>query len=152
VFISKKVSDFNNSFSFGIGDNFFSSAGGSGSVNVGGFRPPNSVEVQNSLTSPATITNPITGAPFIDPNSSVGILGTTPGTVLIDPNGNINILEQDHRGIKRLVKPGMGFASFNTARRTIRGYEIMNMMRKGQVLGVPMAAVKERVIFGVFYS
>ncbi len=42
-----------------------------------------------------------------------------------------NIVEQDHRGIKRLVKPGMGFGSFNTARQTIKGYEIMNMMRKG---------------------
>ena len=42
-----------------------------------------------------------------------------------------NIVEQDHRGIKRLVKPGMGFGSFNTARRTIKGYEIMNMMRAG---------------------
>ena len=58
-----------------------------------------------------------------------------------------NIVEQDHRGIKRLVRPGMGFGSFNTARRTIRGYEIMNMMRKGQVLGVPRGAVKERVLF-----
>lgn len=58
-----------------------------------------------------------------------------------------NIVEQDHRAIKRLVKPGLGFRSFNTARRTIRGYEIMNMMRKGQVLGVPKKAVKERVIF-----
>jgi transposase, IS6 family len=58
-----------------------------------------------------------------------------------------NIVEQDHRGIKRLVKPGMGFGSFNTARRTIRGYEIMNMMRKGQVVGVPRGAIKERVLF-----
>ena len=58
-----------------------------------------------------------------------------------------NIVEQDHRGIKRLVKPGMGFGSFNTARRTIRGYEIMNMMRKGQVLGVSKGAVKEQVLF-----
>ncbi|WP_009630802.1 IS6 family transposase [Synechocystis sp. PCC 7509] len=58
-----------------------------------------------------------------------------------------NIVEQDHRGIKRLVKPGMGFGSFNTARRTIRGYEIMNMMRKGQVVGVPRGAIKERLVF-----
>jgi len=58
-----------------------------------------------------------------------------------------NIVEQDHRGIKRLVKPGMGFGSFNTARRTIRGYEIMNMMRKGQVVGVPKGAIKERILF-----
>ena len=65
-----------------------------------------------------------------------------------------NIVEQDHRGIKRLVKPGMGFGSFNTARRTIRGYEIMNMMRKGQIQGVVKGAVTDRVkfiaeIFGV---
>lgn len=59
-----------------------------------------------------------------------------------------NIVEQDHRGIKRLVKPGMGFGSFSTQFwRTIRGYEIMNMMRKGQILGVPKGAVKERLVF-----
>ena len=58
-----------------------------------------------------------------------------------------NIVEQDHRGIKRLVKPGMGFGSFNTARRTIRGYEIMNMMRKRQIVEVPKGAIKERIIF-----
>ena len=44
-----------------------------------------------------------------------------------------NIVEQDHRFIKRLVNPGMGFGSFNTARRTLRGYEAMNMIRKGQI-------------------
>jgi transposase-like protein len=65
-----------------------------------------------------------------------------------------NLVEQDHRGIKRLVKPGMGFGSFNTARRTIKGYEIMNMMRKGQIKNVDKGAVIERVrfinqIFGV---
>ena len=58
-----------------------------------------------------------------------------------------NIVEQDHRGIKRLVKPGMGFGSFNTARRTIRGYEAINMLRKGQIKGVTKGAVKERVLF-----
>jgi transposase-like protein len=30
-----------------------------------------------------------------------------------------NILEQDHRFIKRRVYPGLGFFSFNMARRTI---------------------------------
>ena len=65
-----------------------------------------------------------------------------------------NRVEQDHRFIQRLVKPGMGFGSFNTARRTIKGYEIMNMLRKGQVEKVEKGAVKERVkfiaeIFGV---
>ena len=47
-----------------------------------------------------------------------------------------NRIEQDHRFIKRLVKPGMGFGSFDTARRTIKGYEIMNMLRKGQVTAI----------------
>ena len=65
-----------------------------------------------------------------------------------------NIVEQDHRAIKRLVKPGMGFGAFNTARRTIKGYEIMNILRKGQVEKVRRGAVRERLkfiaeIFGV---
>ena len=47
-----------------------------------------------------------------------------------------NIIEQDHRPIKRLVNAGKGFKSFNTARRTLRGYEAMNMIRKGQVKGI----------------
>ena len=58
-----------------------------------------------------------------------------------------NIIEQDHRGIKRLVKPGMGFKSFNTARRTLKGYEIMNMVRKGQIKNVTKGAVAERILF-----
>ena len=58
-----------------------------------------------------------------------------------------NIVEQDHPAIKRLVKPGMGFGSFNTARRTIKGYEIMNMLRKGQMRKVEKGAVRERVLF-----
>src|SRR5262249_22728038 len=37
-----------------------------------------------------------------------------------------NILEQDHRFIKRRVNPGLGFSSFKTAHRTIKGYEAMN--------------------------
>jgi transposase-like protein len=45
-------------------------------------------------------------------------------------------LEQDHRFIKRRVNPGLGFKSFNTARRTIQGYEIINIIRKGQVVNI----------------
>ncbi|MFL5336439.1 MAG: IS6 family transposase [Geminicoccaceae bacterium] len=44
-----------------------------------------------------------------------------------------NIVEQDHRRLKRLVGPGLGFGGFWTARRTLAGYEAMAMMRKGQV-------------------
>ena len=44
-----------------------------------------------------------------------------------------NIVEQDHRFIKRRVKPGLGFFSFETAWNTLQGYERMNIIRKGQV-------------------
>ena len=44
-----------------------------------------------------------------------------------------NIVEQDHRRVKRLARPGLGFGGFRTARRTLAGYEVMAMVRKGQV-------------------
>lgn len=47
-----------------------------------------------------------------------------------------NIVEQDHRRIKRLVRPGLGFGSLPTARRTLAGYEAMAMIRKGQAHGI----------------
>jgi transposase-like protein len=53
-----------------------------------------------------------------------------------------NIVEQDHRRIKRLVRPGLGFKSFMTASRTIAGYEVMALIRKGQVVGAPANDMK----------
>ncbi len=44
-----------------------------------------------------------------------------------------NIIEQDHRFIKKLVKAGLWFKSPPTAWRTLQGYESMHMIRKGQV-------------------
>jgi len=44
-----------------------------------------------------------------------------------------NIVEQDHRRIKRLVRRGLVFGSVRTARRTLAGYEAMAMIRKRQV-------------------
>ena len=58
-----------------------------------------------------------------------------------------NIVEQDHRRIKRLVKPGLGFGSFNSARRTLKGYEAMAMIRKGQVEGIDQDDVTEQISF-----
>jgi len=48
-----------------------------------------------------------------------------------------NIVEQDHRRIKRLVRPGLGFKILMTATRTIAGYEAMAMIRKAQVESAP---------------
>jgi len=44
-----------------------------------------------------------------------------------------NIIEQDHRFIKRKIKPMLGLDSFETAEKTICGIEVMHMIRKGQV-------------------
>ena len=45
-----------------------------------------------------------------------------------------NIVEQDHRAIKRLVRPMLGFKSFWCAAVTLTGIELMHMIRKGQLL------------------
>src|SRR3982751_471690 len=47
-----------------------------------------------------------------------------------------NTVEQDHRRIRRLIRPGLGFGSFWTARRTLAGYEAMAMIRKGQLRNI----------------
>ena len=44
-----------------------------------------------------------------------------------------NIVEQDHRAIKRIVRPMLGFKSFHCAHILIAGIETMHMIRKGQL-------------------
>jgi transposase-like protein len=46
-----------------------------------------------------------------------------------------NIVEQDHRGIKRVSRPMLGFKSFEAAQPTLTGIELMHMLRKGQLGG-----------------
>jgi transposase, IS6 family len=44
-----------------------------------------------------------------------------------------DLLEQDHRFVKRRIRYKMWFQEFNSAQRTISGYETMHMIRKGQM-------------------
>lgn len=44
-----------------------------------------------------------------------------------------NVVEQDHRAIKRIIRPMMGFKDFGCARIILSGIEIMHMIRKGQL-------------------
>ena len=44
-----------------------------------------------------------------------------------------NIVEQDHRAIKRMTRPMLGFKSFWSATITLAGIELMHMIRKGQL-------------------
>jgi len=58
-----------------------------------------------------------------------------------------NIVEQDHRNVKRLTRPDLGFGSFWTARRTIAGYEAMAMIRKKQVRNISCRDIKAQAEF-----
>ena len=46
-----------------------------------------------------------------------------------------NIVEQDHRAVKRVTRPMLGFKSFGTAQGTLAGIELMHMLKKGQLVG-----------------
>jgi transposase, IS6 family len=58
-----------------------------------------------------------------------------------------NLVEQDHRFIKRRVNPGLGFWSFDTAWRTLQGYEAIHQLRKGQVQGTSRGNIRSQVRF-----
>ena len=45
-----------------------------------------------------------------------------------------NIVEQDHRAVKRITKPMLGFKSFHAAKSILAGIELMHMIRKGQLM------------------
>jgi transposase-like protein len=44
-----------------------------------------------------------------------------------------NIIEQDHRAVKRITKPMLGFQSFRSAKNVLAGIELMHMIRKNQL-------------------
>lgn len=61
--------DFNSSFSFGIGNNYFVNDGGAATLNFGGSRPATGTEAQNSVTSTPVIKNPDQSSPvFLNQN------------------------------------------------------------------------------------
>ena len=45
-----------------------------------------------------------------------------------------NIVEQDHRAVKRVTRPMLGFKSFEAAQATLAGIELMHMLKKRQML------------------
>ena len=58
-----------------------------------------------------------------------------------------NRIEQDHRNIKRRTNPMMGFKSWPSAESTIAGYELVNMLRKGQHIHA-----ENMTVYDQFYS
>ena len=45
-----------------------------------------------------------------------------------------NIVEQDHRGVKRITRPMLGFKAFDAAQATLVGIELMHMIKKRQMV------------------
>ena len=45
-----------------------------------------------------------------------------------------NIIEQDHRFIKKRINQGLGFKEFESVRRTLSGIEIVHMIKKNQMV------------------
>ena len=58
-----------------------------------------------------------------------------------------NIVEQDHRAVKRRVRASQGFRAFHSAARTLQGIEAMNMIRKGQVRWLPKGDIAGQAAF-----
>jgi putative transposase len=52
-----------------------------------------------------------------------------------------NVVGQDHRAVKRVTRPMLGFKPVETAQRTLAGIELMHMLRKGQWTGRPDQAL-----------
>ena len=44
-----------------------------------------------------------------------------------------NIIEQDHRRVKRITRPMLGFKNFHAAQKTLAGIEVMAMIKKDQM-------------------
>jgi transposase, IS6 family len=112
--------------------------------------------VEEQVAEPTAAAKPVTPAPRVinvDKNAAypkaiaeLKASGALPASVELRQVKYLNnLVEQDHRFIKRLTKPGMGFFSFETAWRTLQGYEIMNMIRKGQLQGVAKADVRDQM-------
>ena len=61
-----------------------------------------------------------------------------------------NIVEQDHRAVKRVTRPMLGCKSFDAAQGTLTGIELMHMIRKRQM--VVEAGAEGRTAAEQFYA
>jgi transposase, IS6 family len=121
--------------------------------------PPQAPRIEEQVEEPTTPADPTTtltprvinvdkNAAYPKAIAELKAAGILPASVELRQVKYLNnLIEQDHRFIKRLVKPGMGFFSLETAWRTLQGYEAMNMLRKGQMQGVEKGNITGQVTF-----
>jgi type IV pilus assembly protein PilQ len=80
-----RTDDFNTSFSFGIGNNFFNVDQGAAVFNFGQYRPPTNAESRGSLAGRPIVENPYQDSnSFLDFNNPVNVPNTIPGQRTID--------------------------------------------------------------------
>jgi transposase, IS6 family len=119
---------------------------------------PGAPPFEEQVAEPTAMANPVTPTPRVinvEKNAAypkamaeLKAAGQLPESVELRQVKYLNnMVEQDHRFIKRLVKPGMGFFSFETAWRTLQGYEVRHMLRKGQMRGVEKGDILGQVAF-----
>ena len=88
-------------------------------------------QVINLHDLPASITIDKSGANTAAINS---VIADTGADLLLRQSKYLNnMVEQDHRAVKRVTRPMLGFKSFWSAARTIAGIETMHMIKKGQL-------------------
>ena len=64
-----------------------------------------------------------------------------------------NVIEQDHRAVKKRVWLAKGYGSFQSAWRTLQGIETVNMIRKGRVKWLPKEdAVGQAIFISVLFG
>jgi putative transposase len=79
--------------------------------------------IEKVVRFPRTETVRLTGPPELDP--------TEPDQAkFVICNHTI---EKDHRALKRVIRPMLGFKSFEAAQYTLAGVELMHMIKKGQL-------------------
>ncbi len=54
-----------------------------------------------------------------------------------------NIVEQDHRSIKRIIAPMLSFQSFRSESKVLKGIEALNMIKKGQIKNLNYSGLNE---------
>ena len=54
-----------------------------------------------------------------------------------------NIVEQDHRSMKRIIAPMLGFQSFCSASKTLKRIEVMNRVKKRHVNNLNYSVINE---------
>lgn len=60
-----------------------------------------------------------------------------------------NIVEQDHRAIKRRIRPMLGFKKINCGRILLVGIELMHMIKKGQIKNYQLGCTPAQLFYSL---